>query len=130
MARRTRYTPELASRIVEAVSTGLTYKDAALVAGIHETTLQRWIRRYAHFATQLERARAERTQLWLAKIEAAGERDWRAYAELLDRCAPEYRKKSLVEHGGADGGPIPIRFVIVDERRPPDHTADSTDVPA
>jgi len=117
MARPSRYTPELAGLIVEAVKAGLTYRDAALVAGINEHTLQRWLKRYTNFAQQIAQARAERSRLWLEKLRDAGERDWRAYAELLDRCAPEYRKTTVHEHSGRDGGSIPIRFVIVDERQ-------------
>jgi hypothetical protein len=118
MPRRSKYTPELADLIVQAVAEGLTYKDAALIAGIDEDTLQRWIKRYADFAARLTRAKAERSRRWLEKLRelADAQRDWRAYADLLDRCAPEYRKTTQHEHSGKDGGPIPIRFVIVDER--------------
>ena len=91
MPRRSRFTPELAALIVDAVRQGLTYRDASRLAGINEHTLQRWIARYAHFAQQLERAKAERTQRWLGLLAEAGQRDWRAIAQLLDRCAPDYR---------------------------------------
>ena len=82
-----------------SIRAGLTQKDAALVAGIDEVTLIRWAHRHANFANQLARAHASRTADWLANIrKLAGEqRDWRAYAELLDRCAPEYRKTQKID---------------------------------
>jgi hypothetical protein len=121
MPRRSKYTPELADLIVNAVRDGLTYRDAALVAGVSEDALQYWFKRYPDFSERIARARAERSRLWLEKLRtlADQQRDWRAYADLLDRCAPEYRKRNQHEITGQDGGPIPIRFVIVDERAEP-----------
>jgi transposase len=106
--RPTKYTPETAAKIVVGIRAGLTTRDAALVAGVHEDTVANWERRYSAFSAQLARAHAERSANWLARIAtlAAEQRDWRAYAELLDRCAPEYRKVSKSEVTGKDGGPI------------------------
>lgn len=97
MARPTKYDDAIVKVIVDGIRAGLTNKDAALVAGIDETTLIRWEKRYANFASQLTRARAARSADWLAHIRKAGAKDWRAYAELLDRCAPEYRKTHKIE---------------------------------
>jgi Transposase len=108
MARPSKYTAERAAAVVAGVAAGLTDKDAALAAGIGESTLARWRARFGGFDDRLARARAERTAGWLERIaELAGQtRDWRAYAELLDRCAPEYRKTTVHEHVGEGGGPI------------------------
>jgi hypothetical protein len=97
MARPTKYDDAIVKVIVDGIRAGLTNKDAALVAGIDETTLIRWEKRYTNFANHLAQARAKRSADWLAHIRTAGAKDWRAYAELLDRCAPEYRKRVVIE---------------------------------
>jgi hypothetical protein len=118
MPRPTKYTPDLASVIVAAISAGLTDTEAAAVAGVDRVTLLRWRKRNADFAARIARAKAERTRLWLRRIRDLGEaqRDWRAYAALLDRCAPEYRATVRHDHSGREDGPVMVRFVIVDER--------------
>lgn len=98
MARRSRYTPQTHDRIVAAVAAGLTLKDAAATAGVHEMTLHRWLRRHPRLAEALEGAKAQRTLRWLGTLARAAEHgDWRAAAELLDRCAPDYRKAARLE---------------------------------
>lgn len=96
MARKSKYTPERVEMIVSGIRDGLTDKDASLVAGISQDTLIIWKNRYSDFSDRLAQAHAERSRGWLAKIAEAAPKDWRAYAELLDRCAPEYRKSGNV----------------------------------
>lgn len=103
MARPSKYTPELADNIIAGVSIGLTDKDAALAAGITEITLWRYRKRYAGFDNRLTRARAARARKWLEQLWLnAQQSDTKAITELLDRCAPEYRKTENVNvtHGG------------------------------
>lgn len=100
MARPTKYSDATVKLIIDGVRAGLTNKDAALVAGIDEDTLIRWTKRYGDFADQLVQAKANRSADWLAHLRRAGQKDWRAYAELLDRCAPDYRKTVAHEHSG------------------------------
>lgn len=95
--RPTKYDDAIAKKIANGVGAGLTNKDAALVAGIHEDTLANWEKKYSAFSALLVQARAMRSARWLAKLQEAGAKDWRAYAELLDRCAPEYRKVQKTE---------------------------------
>lgn len=120
--RPTKYDDAIVKLIVNGIRAGLTNKDAALVAGINETTLIRWEKKYANFADQLTRARAERSADWLAHIRKAGAKDWRAYAELLDRCAPEYRKTEKHEITGKDGAAIRIEVVYGSPDDHPDHS--------
>lgn len=104
MARPTKYTPETVDALLAGIRKGLTTKDAALLAGITDDTVANWQRRYSDFSDRLARAHAERAQTWLGAIAAIGAqtKDWRAIAELLDRCAPEYRKTAGVDvkHSG------------------------------
>src|SRR6187200_1948081 len=46
MARPTKYSEEIAEQIAAGIRTGLTNRDAAHLAGIDETTLYRWERRF------------------------------------------------------------------------------------
>ncbi len=105
MGRPTKYTEEIANEIIGGIAVGMSDKDAALAAGIHEDTLLNWRKRYSDFSARLMRARKQRSRLLLRRIHTASERDWRAAAELLDRTDREYRKTPL-EITGKDGGPI------------------------
>lgn len=111
--KASKYTPATVDRIVNGIRAGLTNKDAGLVAGIHENTVIAWQKRHGDFRDRIAQAHAERSAYWLAKLQDAGKTDWRAYAELLDRCAPDYRKTERHEHTGKDGGPIAITGIAV-----------------
>ena len=45
--RPTKLTPAVASRIVDGIALGLSYKDAAMAGGVHEDTLDSWRKRGA-----------------------------------------------------------------------------------
>jgi len=99
MARPTKYTPETANRVLEGIRLGMTYRHAAMYAGIDETTLHRWRRRYAHFASQLQEAEGHAAAANMARIrKAAMDGDWRASAWLLERRWPEdYGTRQRIE---------------------------------
>ena len=74
--RPTKLTQPVADRIIEGVSLGMTFKNAAMVGGVHEDTLDSWRKRgaaesnttYTRFLGQLDRA-AEKTAIdYLEKI--------------------------------------------------------------
>lgn len=90
MARPTKYTPETANRILEGIRLGMTYRHAAMYAGIDEATLLRWRRRFADFAGQLQEAEGHAVAANMARIrKAAMDGDWRASAWILERRFPE-----------------------------------------
>ena len=70
--RPTKLTPAVASRIVDGIALGLSYKDAAMAGGVHEKTLELWRKRgarepnsnsiYARFIGRIDRA-AESTAI-------------------------------------------------------------------
>ena len=70
--RPTKLTPAVASRIVDGIALGLSYRDAATAGGVHEKTLELWRKRgarepnsnsiYARFIGQIDRA-AEKTAI-------------------------------------------------------------------
>jgi len=69
---------------------------AATAAGIHRSTLYRWLRhgrdqkrgRYRKFLSQVEKAQAEAESPDVALIAKAASEDWRAAAWRLERKAP------------------------------------------
>jgi len=118
--RQLLYTDERVEEVLAGIATGLTDKDAALSAGLSEDTFGYWMngRRgaKADFADRVTRARAQRTRLWLGGIRrAAANGDWRAYAELLDRCSPDYRKTNKHEVSGPAGSPIQHEVTMLDD---------------
>jgi hypothetical protein len=90
-------TPEVADRIVAAVSAGAYLSVAARAAGVSRQTLHRWRARgaaqdsgpYHELEKALERAEAEAEVRQVALIARAGQTQWRAAAWLLSRRAPE-----------------------------------------
>lgn len=104
MGRRSKYTPETVAKIVEAIKLGATYELAAGYAGISVDTVARWQAQYADFADKLREAEGRSAVMWLAKIEAAANIDWKAAAWKLERRHPQAFGKSVqdinVTHSG------------------------------
>ena len=87
-------TKECEAALLKAISQGLPLKHAANLAGISYDTLNRWKKRgeadeapevFRHFCKALEHAEAKAVQVHLSNIAAAGTRDWRASAWILER---------------------------------------------
>lgn len=108
--RRSKYTPEVVDLCCEGIMLGFTDKHAAEYAGISEDSFQRYENTYADFAARIREAHAKRRRMWLGELLKAGKKDWRAIADLLDRCEPDYRKKTVQEqqHTGKDGAPLTV----------------------
>jgi hypothetical protein len=89
--RPSKYTPDTIDRILAALRAGCTYKQVCEAAGIGETALWEWRKEHPDLVERMAEARAVACQKALEAIQAAGEKDWRAYAEWLKLCHPEYR---------------------------------------
>jgi predicted site-specific integrase-resolvase len=84
-------------RIVDLIRAGNYLEVAAAAAGIHRTTLHRWMRlgreqkrgRYRRFLNAVEKAQAEAESRGVALIAKAASEDWRAAAWQLERRAPQ-----------------------------------------
>lgn len=99
MARPTKYTPETAKKITDAIRLGATFGLACQYAGISEDTLARWRDRYAGFAEKLREAEGQGAIGWLAKIEkSANDGDWRAAAWKLERRYPEQYGRTVQDN--------------------------------
>lgn len=125
MARPTKLNPEVQRKIVQAISVGATYKLAAQYGGVTYNTFLNWMAKgetsksgqLFEFFNAVKEAEGVAGVKWLAVIDKASTNgQWQAAAWKLERRYPEDYGRTRVEHTGADGGPVPIRFVK--ENRP------------
>ena len=92
IGRPTKFNYETVERLCAAMADGMPIKGACLVAGIGVTTLKEWRERYADLEERIANAREHARLRALQAIKAAGEKDWRAWAEWLKLTHPaEYR---------------------------------------
>lgn len=115
MPRPTKLNPDIAERIVQAMSVGATYEIAARVGGVNERTLRRWIAlgerqksgEYALFAKSVREVQSKLVTRLLAVIDkAAAMGDWKAAAWKLAHVLPEQYSDKRVELTGKNGAPI------------------------
>jgi hypothetical protein len=89
MARPTKLTPEVQDAICNAIRHGATYQAASEAAGVAYDTFNEWRKdiraKYVKFSEAVRRANADAMLDLIAKVEAAGEKDWRASAWILER---------------------------------------------
>src|SRR5260370_12130081 len=90
--RPTKYSHHVLERLCGALSDGMPLKGACVVAGIGVTTLAEWREKHPEIEQRIDEARECARQKALQRIKAAGEKDWRAYAEWLRLTFPaDYR---------------------------------------
>ena len=115
MARPTKATPQRRERIVKAVAAGNYIEASARSAGVHPSTVYRWIERgereaegiYHDFAEEVRRAEAEAEVHAVAIIRRAMAGDWRAALSYLERRHPAgWRRRETRELTGPGGGAI------------------------
>ena len=92
-------TAERVAFILDLVRRGASIKLAATAAGINPATLKRWQSEDAQLAEQLRQARAGKVAEWIAHIDTAASRDWKAADRLL-QAAPEAEDYRQDTHGG------------------------------
>jgi len=93
---RPKLEPAVTQRIIDLMRAGNFLEVAAAAAGVHRTTLHRWLRlgrdqkrgKYRKFADAVDRAQAESEARDVALIAKASPEDWRAAAWRLERKAP------------------------------------------
>lgn len=85
------------------------------VSGSKEALIARILgaeQEYLQFFQELTRAGSQRELVLLERIQKASLEDWRAAGWLLSRLIPErYSERKLLQHTGADGGPIQTESV-------------------
>jgi hypothetical protein len=86
--------PEAVARILSALELGLSYKKAAVLAGVHFDTLNEWRKADSVFSDQCRRARINLEERMLAKLSAHTDEDLKAVTYTLERiCSPEKYSK-------------------------------------
>lgn len=83
--RPTAYCEEIASKIIDAVRSGLTLERAAELVGMNPGTVQNWTTKRPTFGRLIKKARREHEVSLLRSIELAGEKSWQARAWLAER---------------------------------------------
>ena len=86
MARPTKYNPEREKKIIDALKTGCSRRDAYEYGGIDKETFANWIVRYSAFSALVIEAESQAAVMHTANIaKAAKEGDWKASLEWLKR---------------------------------------------
>lgn len=95
-------TPEVLAAIVKSVRDGAYAKHAAQAVNIDESTLYDWRNADADFDQAIKAAAAQRTNDAIRAIADHGERNWQAYAWLLERTNPgDFREQKATEVSGS-----------------------------
>lgn len=111
-------TPEVLEAIINAVRNGAYAKHAAQAVNIDESTLYDWRNADPDFDQAVKAAAAARTNEGIRAIADHGERNWQAWAWLLERTQPEdFRQRTATEVTGANGGPVEIAEVPTSAER-------------
>lgn len=106
MANRTKLTPDVQRRIVDAIRVGATYDLACKYGGISDQTLANWLawgaagrKPYVGFFVAVKDAEGAAAVKWLAQIDkAARDGTWQAAAWKLERRYPELYGRQVIEH--------------------------------
>jgi len=92
VGRPTKFSEETVKRLCAAIAAGMPIRGACVVAGIGVTTLKEWRERYPNLEERIADARENARLKGLQAIKAAGDKDWRAWAEWLKLTHPtDYR---------------------------------------
>lgn len=87
---------EILAKIVELVSTGVSYRNAALAVGIGKTTLARWKKEDEDFRNSLKKAEAQAHARAVKSISDQWDKSWQSAAWWLERRYPErYAKRPM-----------------------------------
>ena len=113
--RPTKYTPERAQHIKDALRAGNTRTASVLSCGIAYSTFLDWLEAYPHFASDIEKAEAEAEMRKVRVIDEAAEVTWQAAAWWLERRRSKDYGRTLKEVSGPDGGPIPVAVQFTTE---------------
>ncbi len=123
VGRPTNYTEALGDAICKKVSEGLSLRLAAGAVGVPHQTAHSWCDTHPGFSDKLARARADRAERYVGKIEEADARDVPRWQWLLERLEPrDYGNKAELrqEISGPGGAPIVVQ---VSESATPEEVA-------
>lgn len=103
LKRKYKATSKTIEIILNAISEGLTQRDASILAGISEDTLCLWKRKDSDFSEQIRQKEIEYKRRLLRIVNKGAEKDWRASLKILERKYPnEYAPNSRIDLGTAE----------------------------
>ncbi len=118
VGRPTKFNPETAGKILEALRLGVPQSTAVTYAGISDTTYYRWLTEaekddapteLREFRDAVRAARAEAEVRSVAVIQNASRKTWQAAAWFLERGFPKHWSRTdRHEVSGRDGGPVEL----------------------
>lgn len=96
--------------ILDNLALGMSQKDCASLAGIHETTLSRWKEKNADFANEMAQKEIECKRRNIGIVQKAATTTWQAAAWWLERkYSEEFALRQKLEHTGK------VHILVVDE---------------
>ena len=104
VGRPTVRTPEIESRLSEALALGSTIVGACFYAGIGETTFHRWAEGDEAFRERMKALRETPVLKALRTVDQALGEDVKVAQWYLERRHADFKPKQAVEHGGSVGG--------------------------
>jgi transposase len=112
--RKTKLTPEVQAKIVQALGVGTTREHACQFAGIDHSSLYNWIKKgeagrspYVEFVEALKNAEGQAVVGWMALIDSAARSgNWQAAAWKLERRYPKDYGRQVVRDEG-EAAPMP-----------------------
>ena len=116
MGRRSKATEARIEALLIALGTGCTREAAAGHAGIHRTTLYRWLENDPGLRARVEKAEADVEVRLAAEIVQAAPDDWRAAAWMLERRRPTSygRAQAAAAAGAMTASPTPAPHPLDD----------------
>ncbi len=85
MGKKYKATPKTIATILNAISQGLTQREASILAGISEDTLSLWKKQDSDFSEQMRQKEIECKLSHIQNIKKASEKSWQASAWWLER---------------------------------------------
>lgn len=114
--RPTKFNEQTIAHLCVAIGEGLSIKSACTVAQIGVTTLAEWRAEHPGLEERLSESRELARQKALRAIQAAGERDWRAWAEWLKLAfSADYRGATKIDVTAS--AQVSTAVVMTEERR-------------
>ena len=112
--RPSSYDPAFCQQVEDFMALGYSKMAAAGNVGVCYQTLKNWMQEHPEFFAAVKRGEAKRTEILedgLLKAETGPQVTSRIFA--LKNAAPdEWKDKQQHEHGGPDGGAIPMALTV------------------
>jgi transposase len=115
VGRPTKYDPAYCDQVIEFMRKGFSLTAFGGHILVARSTLNEWMNNFPEFSEAVKVAQATRTNYLeggLLSSEAAGPQITARIFALKNAAPEEWREKQLLEHTGADGGPVQSELSI------------------